>query len=201
MAPEQALELPNVDHRADVWAFCVVLYEALSGTLPFSKPTFAETLCALVGREAAPLTAIGIDPALWQIIERGLRKAPEERWQSMHELGTALASWLMSRAVTVDVTGAALHTQWPVPAGDRWQPPSEQSPVPAGPNPRPNPKLSFPRPVSSAPSGAADCVYASRSRLATESSVDTRFVVRSAQAVCHGEPDFDSPCREPSRPA
>ena len=138
MAPEQALELPNVDHRADVWAFCVVLYEALSGTLPFSKPTFAETLCSLVGRDAAPLTAIGVDPDLWQIIERGFRKLPEERWQTMNELGTALANWLIAKGVTVDVTGAALHTQWPVPVGDHWQPPSEQSPTSA-PEPEPDP--------------------------------------------------------------
>lgn len=112
MAPEQALELPNVDHRSDVWAFCVVLYEALSGEPPFCKPTFAETFGALLQREPAPLTAIGLDPALWEIIARGLRKSPDERWQSMHDLGTALARWLLSRAVNVDVTGAALHTQW-----------------------------------------------------------------------------------------
>jgi serine/threonine-protein kinase len=108
MAPEQALELPGLDHRSDVWAFCVVLYEALSGTLPFRRPTFAQTLCSLLGREPAPLTELGIDPALWRIIEQGLCKAPSDRWQSMHDLGNALAEWLVSRGVTFDVSGAAI---------------------------------------------------------------------------------------------
>jgi serine/threonine-protein kinase len=124
MSPEQALELPTVDHRSDVWSFCVVLYEALSGTLPFAKSTFAETLCALLGHPPAPLTAIGIDPALWAIVERGLRKAPAERWQSMRELGAALANWLVSRGVHVDVTGAELHGQWPILELDASQEPA-----------------------------------------------------------------------------
>jgi eukaryotic-like serine/threonine-protein kinase len=140
MAPEQALELSNVDHRADVWAFSVVLYEALSGELPFSEPTFAETLCALVGRDPAPLSALGIDPDLARIVERGLSKKPEARWQSMRELGAALSSWLVSRNVTVDATGTALDTQWQlttgVPRADRRigcpEPPKIDEPAPRG---------------------------------------------------------------------
>jgi serine/threonine-protein kinase len=118
MPPEQAMELPNVDHRSDIWSMCVVLYEALSGALPFSGPTFAETLCAVVQCDPAPLTAIGVDQELWHIIERGLRKKPQERWASMRDLGNELATWLVDRGVTVDVTGASLHTQWSVARAD-----------------------------------------------------------------------------------
>jgi serine/threonine protein kinase len=130
MAPEQALELPNVDERADIWAFCVVLYEALSGMLPFAQPTFAETFSALLRKDPAPLTAVGLDPVLWGIIERGLRKDPAQRWQTMRELGNTLAQWLASRAVAFDVTGASLHTEWDIvqlAAGPR--------PAPAHPEP------------------------------------------------------------------
>src|SRR5260221_13969352 len=42
----------------------------------------------------------------------------------MRELGTALATWLMSRGVTIDVTGAALHTQWAVGQTHSWRPPA-----------------------------------------------------------------------------
>jgi serine/threonine-protein kinase len=135
MAPEQALELPDVDHHTDQWSFCVVLYEMLGGKLPFAEPTFAETLYALVGRPAAPLTAVGIDAALWEIIERGLSKKPSQRWPSMRELGTALARWLLSRGVTVDVTGAALHTQWDLPPAHPWHPaPREVAQIAASPD-------------------------------------------------------------------
>jgi serine/threonine protein kinase len=108
MAPEQALERPDVDHRSDIWSFAVVLYEALSGRLPFGGSTFAESLYARIEGDARPLTDFGIDPALWQIVERGLGKQPEDRWPSMHEFGAALAKWLVARGVTVDVTGAEL---------------------------------------------------------------------------------------------
>ena len=114
MAPEQALERPDVDHRSDVWAFSAVLYEVLSGKLPFHGSTFAESLYARVEGIAEPLTVVGVDRALWQIVERGLEAKPEDRWPSMRELGSALATWLVSRGVSDDVTGAALRSQWQV---------------------------------------------------------------------------------------
>jgi serine/threonine protein kinase len=116
MAPEQALERPDVDHRSDVWAFSAVLYEALSGKLPFHGATFAESLYARIEENPVPLTDAGIDAALWRIVQRGLEAKPEDRWQSMRELGAALAAWLVSRGVVVDVTGAALHDQWRIDA-------------------------------------------------------------------------------------
>jgi serine/threonine-protein kinase len=131
MSPEQALELPDVDQRSDVWAFSVVLYEALSGTLPFSEPTSADTLCAILQKPPAPLTAIGLDPALWEIVERGLCKNPLRRWQSMEEMGNSLANWLHARGVTVDVTGAALHTQWKLVEGGGRAIDVKVEPVPA----------------------------------------------------------------------
>jgi serine/threonine protein kinase len=114
MAPEQALELPEVDHRADLWALCVVLYEALSGELPFDGATLPDRLHAIATNEPKPLARRGVDPTLWAIVERGLSKKPEQRWQTMHALGTALASWLVAQGVLVDVTGASLTMQWPV---------------------------------------------------------------------------------------
>jgi serine/threonine-protein kinase len=112
MAPEQALERPNVDHRADMWSFCVVLYEALAGFVPFSGPSYPETLWAVVKQEPSALDSHGVDPVLWSIVERGLQKNPDDRWPSMRELGTALAAWLVSRGVIVDVTGASLYACW-----------------------------------------------------------------------------------------
>ena len=114
MAPEQVIDSSTVDHRADVWGYCVVLYEMLSGAAPFTGRTCSEILRAVLDAEPESLTnAIGLDAGLWRIIERGLHKERSERWTSMHELGAALANWLTSRGVTEDVTGASLRTQWP----------------------------------------------------------------------------------------
>jgi serine/threonine protein kinase len=98
MPPEQALDSSDVDGRADVWAFCVMLYEVLSGRVPFSGRTCSEVLRAVLEREAAPLTVtIGLDAELWSILERGLRNDRTKRWEGMRPLTAALRVWLASR--------------------------------------------------------------------------------------------------------
>lgn len=121
MSPEQARGL-DVDHRADVWAFCVLLYEVLTTRLPFDGPTYAALLCAILEGQPKPITELGVpDPQLWALIARGLEKEPEKRWDSMRELGTALAHWLQARGVADDIAGASLLSTWidPQPESDR----------------------------------------------------------------------------------
>jgi serine/threonine-protein kinase len=124
MPPEQVIESSTVDHRADVWGFSVVLYEMLSGAIPFPGRSYPEILRAILDREVPPLTALGIDPELWDIVASGLRKDPAERHASMAELGQKLADWLAVRGVLEDITGASLRTQWPSPRWDQAEPPS-----------------------------------------------------------------------------
>ena len=47
------------------------------------------------------------------IIERGIKRDPLERWATMHDLGSALAAWLLARGVQEDVTGTTLRACWP----------------------------------------------------------------------------------------
>ncbi|WP_234022615.1 serine/threonine-protein kinase [Sorangium cellulosum] len=113
MPPEQALGHGHIDHRADVWALCTMLYEAIAGETPYAEEQGFGTLRAII-QDPAPslIERCGTDPALWAIIERGLRKDPAERWGNMRELGVALATWLLSRGVSEDVCGASLRAQW-----------------------------------------------------------------------------------------
>jgi serine/threonine-protein kinase len=115
MAPEQAQAEPDVDHRADVWAFAVVLYELMTMRRPFSdgKRGYLSILKAIVADEPPSLVEAGImDQGLWSIIERALEKRRERRWQSMREFGDALAEWLLDKGVEEDAYGAALRTRW-----------------------------------------------------------------------------------------
>ncbi|WP_437585747.1 serine/threonine-protein kinase [Sorangium sp. So ce1000] len=113
MPPEQALGQGQLDHRADIWALCTMLYEALAGETPFAGEQGFGTLRAIIQDPVRSLVErCGTDPALWSIIERGLRKDPAGRWGNMRELGVALATWLVARGVSEDVCGASLRAQW-----------------------------------------------------------------------------------------
>lgn len=112
MAPEQARGLDDVDHRADIWSFCAVLYECLTGQPPFSG-THQATLNDVVSKPIVPIDELGVNDAqLCEIVSRGLVKEPKERWQSMRELGHALAQWLLSHWVDDDVCGQSLRATW-----------------------------------------------------------------------------------------
>jgi serine/threonine protein kinase len=112
MSPEQARG-DEVDFRTDVWSVCVVLYEAITGQLPFAADNYRAVLFNVINRDPKPTVASAAgDEALWCIIERGLRKLPEERWGSARELGEALALWLFERGIREDACGASLRPTW-----------------------------------------------------------------------------------------
>jgi eukaryotic-like serine/threonine-protein kinase len=112
MSPEQARGR-EVDHRTDIWSFCVVLYETLSGTLPFIGANYNSLLRAIVEDEPVSLiTLLAADQPLWEIVKRGLSKDVTRRFATMGELGQALAAWLMSQGVFEDVSGVSLDSKW-----------------------------------------------------------------------------------------
>jgi hypothetical protein len=91
MAPEQHAG-DEADERADQFAFCVALYEALYGELPFpgdSRATYVEAVCA---GEVKPAKATpGVPSWLRDVIVRGLAVNPDDRHASMEELLSRLA--------------------------------------------------------------------------------------------------------------
>jgi eukaryotic-like serine/threonine-protein kinase len=113
VSPEQAVCRQDVGKEADVWSFCVVLYECLTGTLPFASDSYRE-LFRRIGEDApASILSHGVgDEELWEIVRRGLAKSPSERWPSMHELGRALALWLDARGMKEDISGVVLASKW-----------------------------------------------------------------------------------------
>ena len=112
MSPEQA-QGEDVDRSADLWAICVVLYEMITGTLPFNGENYNRLLWSIAQDEPAPTsTQFGGDPKLWALLERGFRKRRTYRWESMRDLGEELARWLHGTGCREDIAGVSLQTTW-----------------------------------------------------------------------------------------
>ena len=93
MSPEQA-QGHKVDARSDIFSFGVVLYEMVTGARAFQGDNALSTLSAILRDEARPVTEIAPDapPQIEQLIERCLRKNPDDRWQSIEDVRAALSA-------------------------------------------------------------------------------------------------------------
>jgi eukaryotic-like serine/threonine-protein kinase len=99
IAPEM-LRGEQVDHRADIFALTVVLFEMLTGKLPFSGSNATAQMSALMSEEPTKLSNVRPDLAgLDAIIHKGLQKDPAARYQTIDELLEDLARAQPARAV------------------------------------------------------------------------------------------------------
>jgi serine/threonine-protein kinase len=93
MSPEQFLDASRVDARCDVYALGVLLFQMLTGRLPFSAPSFG-ALAVVVMQEKAPSVALSrpdLPPALVALVDSMLAKDPTHRPAGMAEVEAVLA--------------------------------------------------------------------------------------------------------------
>ncbi len=116
LPPEQLSGNPDaVGPAADVYSLGVIMYELLTGRLPF-EGSVASILTQIVSAEARPPSRVraGVDLALETICRKAMARDPADRYPSMGELARALREYLLERT-----PGGATPPAPLIPAGGR----------------------------------------------------------------------------------
>jgi len=95
MSPEQIQNVKKTDHRADIWSAGVILYELMSGILPFRGETPGEIFVQIIEGQATPLSKLRpeVPGALSEIVARCLKRNVDDRFENVVALAEALAPY------------------------------------------------------------------------------------------------------------
>jgi serine/threonine-protein kinase len=133
MSPEQCEGRGMIDHRTDVYALGILLYEMLTGRVPFVGEGYGEILVQhLTQPPAPPSTFRGLSPHVEAVVLKALEKRPDMRFPTMEEFMRAMADPV---GYVEAMGGIAGFTQRPI------RPSSGPVPMPTGSRLTPSPLI------------------------------------------------------------
>jgi eukaryotic-like serine/threonine-protein kinase len=106
MAPEQARGIGEADVRSDIYAVGVILYEAVTGKLPFDGfASFHDLLFKIALSDPPPPSKhlATLDPAFERIIMKAMARERTDRYETVQDLNDALEDWATERNVPLSV--------------------------------------------------------------------------------------------------
>jgi serine/threonine-protein kinase len=106
IAPEQAVDSRLVDARADIYSMGVILYEALSGTLPYEAESLTALLAKIAHGQPAQLRVVqpNLPPRLAEAVMKAMALEPSDRFDDMAALIGALTPFASATAREVTAT-------------------------------------------------------------------------------------------------
>jgi serine/threonine-protein kinase len=91
MSPEQAQGVRGIDHRSDLWSLAVVVYECVTGDLPFDSEAFGDLLLKIMVHPLpVPSMIARVPPAFDAWWARAAARDPDARYQTAKEMADAL---------------------------------------------------------------------------------------------------------------
>ncbi len=152
MPPEQIGKAKTVDHRADIYACATLIYQAMSGQLPYAAKNILQMVDLKTKSEPRPLSSVldgQVDPRLEAFLVKGLMRDPNQRFQTAAE---ALEAWRALRRPSAPAPAPLNRSEAPtgVPrsAPTMAASPQGMSSQQSGQAPAPQPGSSFASPSS-----------------------------------------------------
>jgi eukaryotic-like serine/threonine-protein kinase len=152
MSPEQSFG-EQLDGRADIYSLAVILYELLTGHLPFEDNPSGNQIARYLN-DPIPIDerveGLRFPPGLWDVLSRALQKLPEDRFSTAMEMAEALKPF---NTVSLSLAPPALRNGQVAGGASAQSPPNLPLPPPRTPVPPPRtPRPSPPRtPIPPAP--------------------------------------------------